>query len=78
MSPDFPLPVAVFTKLIEAFPTETKLFVYAEGIQLAKESLIDRLIRDLDVPAVQAGELATYLLKAADPQPTGMITQNPF
>lgn len=76
MSPDFPLPVAVFTKLIEAFPTETKLFVYAEG--MAKESLKKSLQDDLRLTAVQAGELATYLLKAADPQPTGMITQNPF
>jgi hypothetical protein len=55
----------MFSTLAEEFPSEESLFKYAEGILLMnKESLIDRLKVDYNLKASQAGELATYILKA--------------
>jgi hypothetical protein len=58
------LSAEVFSTLAEEFPSETSLFNYAEGILLMKVDLIDRLKVGYNLKEAQAGELATYILKA--------------
>jgi hypothetical protein len=52
----------MFSTLAEEFPSEESLFKYAEG--MSKVDLIDRLKVGYNLKEAQAGELATYILKA--------------